>query len=1248
MENIKGKIQSSVSNLAYKGDLIVSQTLSLKGKDISKKIFDNMIWVLVLVGVIILIYLSYLLTESFDIDKTIQLMNKEYKNINKVNVETPSVSGMEEKFDEIDVKKHTLCETFICSSAKSYLSGRQIFDYVSRQMFFQTIKFGARYTEIDLYENNDGNIVVSNGLFEGNWRLTLNEIFFEDFCRDIPNKVFNKEYTSNFNDPFIIYLGFNIKKEKMNLVADIIEQFMGKYLLSTSFSVEGGKNLLKLPLENLLGKIILITDGKIAKTNLTKQIHLRVGEKVRRLSYSQLLLEDREQLKEFNKHHLTIITPDPKISSQNYNSEIAFDSGCQIISMNFQTPSDHMKAYLSKFHEKSLLLKPFEFTKYADIPQKGYDPNRIAYYNNYEILQDKDEAGKTILEAENPADPEIKRGKKLDYNKDNDSIFFKNKLGAPVKPDNREGCCKLFIDRKDLEEAYPKIRKIKQTDGTEIEMDELDVSINNMMYKLSELDEEPDDLIKQLDNTVNKEEVEDIAQLVNYGAPAESKQDIKYEMLINQLGKILQKKREEMFKSGMEDPCFKETDTQKCNSKPLCYLNKFEEEMVDGKKQIKQVKCESQLSSIPYPKLCVPKYISPNRNMCLSSEKDKGFIDSKGIRQIFHDKMNADGFQGKWNSYLGPIIIADDINNQCEFTFKTGHDNKEFTMFLVNHDGSYFNMDEAGNDNFIGINNTYKLRAKGTFVDPMLRRVEKENGFPELPYHGYVEMKMDDYTDKVKTGDILRQCANNKFIGIYRYSDEVYLSYEDEETATTLDDTTGADTGSGTGTGTGADTVADTEADTEADTGADTGSEENPDNLKESIIIKKAYTKMIKNYYDGQYVDTGIILGYDKPLNDDSKKSPNIYCYKILSNECLDGSLGPAISFEDETSLPPGLYAPVEETLSNEELVVLAGKLGLEFKKEEFENNPSLKRRIINMVDAEYPELILEHKRETREEEARIEAEKEKARKLKEEEEKKKIAKKAGIFIYHNSSEASGTIKKPGDTFRIMGPNNVPFCIQRKIADFKITECVGEKCDSSKAYIGACEGSFKGTVPEPFCDNINAAHNIQFVKDGSKDDDRVQTIRFLNQGDKDNPIDACLSYNDKGEVLYSNCNLSKNKDSSINNKWKVYKLKGDQKYKFTSLDGKCLTRSPFNGKKPEELEDGLYQREAVTEALFASTKLEECSDKNKNNQEFDIKYMGDVQNCGYMDLEIPDFSKKTGEVRDTVYLGKKNFMMKDD
>ena len=34
------------------------------------------------------------------------------------------------------------------------------------------------------------------------------------------------------------------------------------------------------------------------------------------------------------------------------------------------------------------------------------------------------------------------------------------------------------------------------------------------------------------------------------------------------------------------------------------------------------------------------------------------------------------------------------------------------------------------------------IRAKGTFVDPELRELEKRNNLPELPYHGFADMKM--------------------------------------------------------------------------------------------------------------------------------------------------------------------------------------------------------------------------------------------------------------------------------------------------------------------------------------------------------------------------------------------------------------------------------------------------------------------------------------------------------------------------
>ena len=82
--------------------------------------------------------------------------------------------------------------------------------------------------------------------------------------------------------------------------------------------------------------------------------------------------------------------------------------------------------------------------------------------------------------------------------------------------------------------------------------------------------------------------------------------------------------------------------------------------------------------------------------MCLSNEKDKEFLDSKGVRTIFHEKMTQPGFSGKWNSYLGPINIPNEFNNQCEFKF-TNFDNREFSMFIVDYDGQYFKYNNNEN-----------------------------------------------------------------------------------------------------------------------------------------------------------------------------------------------------------------------------------------------------------------------------------------------------------------------------------------------------------------------------------------------------------------------------------------------------------------------------------------------------------------------------------------------------------------------
>ena len=66
-------------------------------------------------------------------------MKDEYKFEKKQNLSTPSESEEESSYDEIKPEKHTLCDLFVCSSAKSYLSGRQIFDFVSKEIFFKML-----------------------------------------------------------------------------------------------------------------------------------------------------------------------------------------------------------------------------------------------------------------------------------------------------------------------------------------------------------------------------------------------------------------------------------------------------------------------------------------------------------------------------------------------------------------------------------------------------------------------------------------------------------------------------------------------------------------------------------------------------------------------------------------------------------------------------------------------------------------------------------------------------------------------------------------------------------------------------------------------------------------------------------------------------------------------------------------------------------------------------------------------------
>ena len=354
-------------------------------KDIKMKIFDNIIWVIILVIVFFFLILTYLSNMSFNVQYKFDSLDKDYKKILKLeNLDKKSPGKRGESFDELDINKHTLKDVYISSSAKSYLIGRQMLDFCSKEMVLKCLELGARFIELDLYLGYKDHIVICNGLVKGNWKLTFNTILFEDFIISFSKSIFNSNTYTNYKDPILLYLNINIPKRKMNELYNIIYENIKSFLPNEEYTIRNNKkNILDAPLKELLEKIIIITNGHIGDTDMSKITHLRKGDKVRVISFKELFMETEKDNIIFNKRHLTIVKPEIGISSLNYNPERAWDYGCQIVSLHFQREDDFMKEYIAKFSEKSYLLKPYEFTRFSDIPVKGYDKSKVAYYPTY-------------------------------------------------------------------------------------------------------------------------------------------------------------------------------------------------------------------------------------------------------------------------------------------------------------------------------------------------------------------------------------------------------------------------------------------------------------------------------------------------------------------------------------------------------------------------------------------------------------------------------------------------------------------------------------------------------------------------------------------------------------------------------------------------------------------------------------------------------------------------------------------------
>ena len=274
-------------------------------------------------------------------------------------------------------KDKKLCDFYISGAFRPYLCKNQYFEYVDLGIFEKIIKAGVRAIYIDVFNDsmgNKANPVIATGVKKGQWKLSLNTILFDDFCKKIATTVFNAGYVNNFEDPFILILNLNMQRNivSLNKMKNIIYKYFARYLLSNQYTFSKN-DIGQIKMEDLKQKIVIISSPGYEGSQLDEFINYSWDkDAVKKIHYAAIDPEateadvlniDTGSLKNYNKNNITIVTPRDRFSlrnifTKNYNPTYFWELGCQIVLQNYQLLDENLDEYLLKFKEDSFILKP--------------------------------------------------------------------------------------------------------------------------------------------------------------------------------------------------------------------------------------------------------------------------------------------------------------------------------------------------------------------------------------------------------------------------------------------------------------------------------------------------------------------------------------------------------------------------------------------------------------------------------------------------------------------------------------------------------------------------------------------------------------------------------------------------------------------------------------------------------------------------------------------------------------------------
>ena len=259
---------------------------------------------------------------------------------------------------------YRLCDFYVSSAYRPYLPCNQRHDYGSLEMLTKSIRMGARYLELDIY-NKDfcayTDPVVCTGKQPGNWHYTT-ELNFGEVCNTIVHTAFSSSQP-NATDPLFLSLNLHVdgNMNTVNTIGDQVKNHLGNWLLSSDYNYQR-KNIAQQRLKNLMGRLVLFCDQPYKGTKLDEYINYTWKQPfMRSYTHVEILdLHEPQEVTDYNRKYMTKVTPAfTGSATQNYNPRTAWMLGCQFVAMNFGNPEENAVINWKKFRKCSFALKPY-------------------------------------------------------------------------------------------------------------------------------------------------------------------------------------------------------------------------------------------------------------------------------------------------------------------------------------------------------------------------------------------------------------------------------------------------------------------------------------------------------------------------------------------------------------------------------------------------------------------------------------------------------------------------------------------------------------------------------------------------------------------------------------------------------------------------------------------------------------------------------------------------------------------------